>query len=326
MATREQEIPQDDKLARIMEKAKTMNEGLVPPPGPDPASRIMASAGTLDPPEPVVAPVSPTLTIEPAQDPLLKEGVDWTDMQPFVGEAWADVERVGMEVTGERPFVTSGKEGTHMEGSIHPEGGAFDLRTRHLDPETTVAYRDRLADTLGPEWDVLIEEGDQPHIHVERNRGSAEAPVQDKLARIMARAAEIAPEAPPEPEEKPGLLSRIFHEEKGRLGLGAEAVRGVSRTPGQFVEGAGGMLEAAASAQERAVQRRPAYLLPEKFGGPKYDPERAPQRFLAGATRRSVRSSYRLAENPKSSSRLPQRSTGRISGTSTPWSPADPRP
>ena len=288
MATREQDIPQSDKLARIMERAKVMNEGLVEPAGPDPASRIMERASTLigDLPEPTAVPVSPAL--QPA--PLLKEGVDWTDMQPFIGEAWADVERVAMEVTGERPFVTSGREGVHMEGSIHPEGGAFDLRTRDLDPETIVAYRQGLADSLGPDWDVLIEGGDQPHIHSERNRGAAEGPVQDKFSRIMARAAELEPEPPPVPEEKPGILSRIFHKEEERLGLGAEAARGLARTPGQFVEGAGGMLEAAASVAERPVRSgRMAFLAPEAIGGP--DPtiepmELGPQALVTKAVRR----------------------------------------
>jgi hypothetical protein len=110
---------------------------------------------------------------EPAA-PLVKPGVNWSDMSATVNRMWPRIEEVSLTTTGRRPVVTSarmeqGEEfGTetqiHKEGSLHYQGEAFDLRTRGLKDDQIKKYRDALAKELGDTWDVLIEDD---HIHVE---------------------------------------------------------------------------------------------------------------------------------------------------------------
>ena len=65
-------------------------------------------------------------------------------------------------------WITSANDSKHKSGSLHYKNRAFDIRTRNvvngvLGPEA-VAWRQRMADQLGPDYDVLME-GD--HIHAE---------------------------------------------------------------------------------------------------------------------------------------------------------------
>lgn len=60
--------------------------------------------------------------------------------------------------------ITSVTDGDHMEGSLHHAGFAFDLRTRHLEPEERILSVKKLRERLGPAFDVLLED---THIHVE---------------------------------------------------------------------------------------------------------------------------------------------------------------
>lgn len=60
--------------------------------------------------------------------------------------------------------VTSIKDGIHSANSLHYDGLAFDLRTRHMtldQVEDAVGYLRR---KLGPDYDVVIE---ATHAHVE---------------------------------------------------------------------------------------------------------------------------------------------------------------
>lgn len=60
--------------------------------------------------------------------------------------------------------ITSGTDGSHSRGSKHYCGDAFDLRTRHLASGMAAKIRDKLAEALGEEFDVILE---RTHIHVE---------------------------------------------------------------------------------------------------------------------------------------------------------------
>ncbi len=58
--------------------------------------------------------------------------------------------------------ITSGGEGKHMTGSLHPKGRAIDLRSRELKaPAATVKAIKR---ELGKDYDVILE---SDHIHLE---------------------------------------------------------------------------------------------------------------------------------------------------------------
>lgn len=60
--------------------------------------------------------------------------------------------------------VTSVTDGVHSRGSRHYAGAAFDLRIRELPPGGAGRLRADLADRLGGDFDVLLEDS---HIHVE---------------------------------------------------------------------------------------------------------------------------------------------------------------
>jgi hypothetical protein len=74
------------------------------------------------------------------------------------------VARSVCEVEGYEFCVTSVREGTHMSGSKHYTGHAFDMRTRDMPDETKQRVRDDMAHRLGPDYDVVLE---STHIHCE---------------------------------------------------------------------------------------------------------------------------------------------------------------
>lgn len=67
--------------------------------------------------------------------------------------------------------VTSGVDGVHGPNSLHDDGEAGDFRTRDL-IELGIdifAVRDEVAEALGSEFDVVLEDphGPNSHLHVE---------------------------------------------------------------------------------------------------------------------------------------------------------------
>lgn len=61
-------------------------------------------------------------------------------------------------------IVTSLCDGKHSKNSKHYEGNGVDLRIRHLLDGEPQQIRDVLANRLGPEYDVILE---NTHIHIE---------------------------------------------------------------------------------------------------------------------------------------------------------------
>src|SRR5258706_13354191 len=75
-------------------------------------------------------------------------------------------------------LVTSANDSTHMAGSYHYEGLAFDVRTHSLSAAVDKhALRDRIAARLGFEFDVILEDAGTPneHLHGEWDRKRVEA-------------------------------------------------------------------------------------------------------------------------------------------------------
>jgi hypothetical protein len=61
-------------------------------------------------------------------------------------------------------WVTSGMEGEHSAGSLHPYGYALDLRSSYFSEETAKEVAKELKDSLCKGYDVVAE---KTHIHAE---------------------------------------------------------------------------------------------------------------------------------------------------------------
>ena len=96
----------------------------------------------------------------------LKHDVEINGIRPEIALAIAITHSV-MIRRGWDLVVTSVRDGTHMEGSRHYSGCAFDVRTNFLKPEQISLLRNELAGALGPDFDVVIE---PTHCHVEFDR------------------------------------------------------------------------------------------------------------------------------------------------------------
>lgn len=65
---------------------------------------------------------------------------------------------------GQECVITSVMDGTHRPGSRHYIGLAVDFRIRYFDYETQQIARERLRESLGKDYDVILE---PTHIHCE---------------------------------------------------------------------------------------------------------------------------------------------------------------
>lgn len=91
-----------------------------------------------------------------------KEGVKFDGVRgPILKALWL-AEPV-MEKYGDF-VVTSLLDGKHSEKSLHYAGLAADLRTRHMKPNEITEAADKLRESLGKNYDVVVE---SDHIHME---------------------------------------------------------------------------------------------------------------------------------------------------------------
>jgi hypothetical protein len=93
------------------------------------------------------------------------------DLQPEMARALPAIEQAHVDASIDRgAFITSGTDGQHGEGSLHPEGYAVDLRNRDLttlqNGKLVAALRKRLngGATINRPYQVVVE---STHIHVE---------------------------------------------------------------------------------------------------------------------------------------------------------------
>lgn len=93
----------------------------------------------------------------------VKPGVDFNGVSGYALAAMCKAEYVfgqlGLVFT-----VTSVLDGTHMEGSLHYRGRAFDCRLPPAGGPVTVSLVAKLRAALGSGYDVVLESN---HIHVE---------------------------------------------------------------------------------------------------------------------------------------------------------------
>ncbi len=95
-----------------------------------------------------------------------KEGVDISNIQPQIVLALTTANNLYRD-EGVELVYTSGRDGKHSITSLHYSGNAVDLRISDLaqkDSFLPSLVRDRLAERLGLDYDVLLE---STHIHVE---------------------------------------------------------------------------------------------------------------------------------------------------------------
>ncbi len=77
--------------------------------------------------------------------------------------AMQEADRLHREMTGVEMVITAIFDGTHMDGSKHYEGNAFDMRRWHVGLRVK-EFIARLKTALGPDYDVVNEPS---HIHIE---------------------------------------------------------------------------------------------------------------------------------------------------------------
>lgn len=94
----------------------------------------------------------------------LKQGVRLTNLTPQMALA-AVIVRDTYDEFGFDCVITSADDSKHGFNTLHGQGKAMDFRTKHLpDANTKVAIKNRVAERLGIDFDVVLEED---HLHCE---------------------------------------------------------------------------------------------------------------------------------------------------------------
>jgi hypothetical protein len=121
----------------------------------------------IDPPPP---PASQTNKLG-GKKPLLyaKANVRWANADQAMAHALLVTTKV-FEAHGYPTWVTSAADGSHMDGSKHYEGAAYDFRTHHVDKSYDKwSIVGQLRELLSPSFQVLFEDEGlrNEHIHIE---------------------------------------------------------------------------------------------------------------------------------------------------------------
>lgn len=85
------------------------------------------------------------------------------DLVDEVEERWEEIQRVFRD-HGYEAVVTSANDGVHSRQTLHDDGRAIDIRSRHIPSEDQQLILSQLQSTLGDEWDVVLE---SDHFHLE---------------------------------------------------------------------------------------------------------------------------------------------------------------
>lgn len=96
----------------------------------------------------------------------LKKGVDINNTCPEMFEAMIVVRDI-LAMWGLDCVITSGQDGTHGKGSLHPTGKALDFRTRDWPKKEAKEIERRIRADLtlfGRYYDIVME---SDHLHIE---------------------------------------------------------------------------------------------------------------------------------------------------------------
>lgn len=116
---------------------------------------------------------------------IFKSGTSLYGLHPKIKMALWKVRRVLLEA-GYRTVVTSGWDYTHSQNSFHHYGMAVDIRSNEIPSmEMKREVLRRMATSLGPEYDVLLESPGKSneHFHIEWEGGRAVR--EDWLAEVL---------------------------------------------------------------------------------------------------------------------------------------------
>lgn len=95
---------------------------------------------------------------------LLKASVSLEGVTDEMMKAAIVIETLTKSLIGREAIITAGTDGKHSDNSLHYSGNAMDFRTRDMKPMLRQIYRDKVADLLGNDFDVVLE---ATHLHVE---------------------------------------------------------------------------------------------------------------------------------------------------------------
>lgn len=94
----------------------------------------------------------------------IKDGVRITKLHPEMVRVLPTIGQAFEKQGAKEYVITSGEEGNHMVGSLHPEGKALDFRNWAVSETRVPAVVRALKARLGPDFDVVSE---PTHIHIE---------------------------------------------------------------------------------------------------------------------------------------------------------------
>ena len=97
-----------------------------------------------------------------------KKGVVAYPLHPAMRKVKVEAGRVWEEY-GQKCVITSGLEGEHGDGSLHPFGCALDFRTRFFKKGVPATIEKKMRKRLGPDYYVKYEKK-RKHIHVGYNK------------------------------------------------------------------------------------------------------------------------------------------------------------
>ena len=105
---------------------------------------------------------------------MIKNGVDLRGLTPQMAIAYI----IACRCYGQYDCViTSASDGKHGPNSLHYNGQALDLRTRHINGQGLQLVVDKLKEALGSQFDVVLE---SDHIHVEFDPKDKPVSVEDR--------------------------------------------------------------------------------------------------------------------------------------------------
>lgn len=105
---------------------------------------------------------------------MIKNGVDLRGLTPQMAIAYT----IACRCYGQYDCViTSASDGKHGPNSLHYNGQALDLRTRHINGQGLQLVVDKLKEALGSQFDVVLE---SDHIHLEYDPKDKPVSVEDR--------------------------------------------------------------------------------------------------------------------------------------------------